>query len=80
LAPESAEARFGLGSLYAAQQRYDEAVKWFDATLRVEPDHVAAHQSLAELLSLQGNKPEAIRHYQEALRIMRKADGSQKRR
>jgi hypothetical protein len=39
--------------------------------LQVQGDFAAAHQSLAQLLALQGKKGEAMQHYQEALRLMR---------
>jgi tetratricopeptide (TPR) repeat protein len=72
LTPESVEAHYSLGSVYASQERYDEAAKAFKDALRVRGDFAAANQSLAQLLSLQGKKKEAIEHYQEALRLMRK--------
>jgi Tfp pilus assembly protein PilF len=71
LAPESAEARNYLGSLYATQGRYDEAEKFFRDALRVRPDYAQAHQSLAQLLLLQGKKEAARQHYEEALRLMK---------
>jgi hypothetical protein len=33
---------------------------------------VPAHQSLAQLLLLQGKKDEAMQHYQEAMRLTRR--------
>jgi Tfp pilus assembly protein PilF len=39
--------------------------------LRVRPDYAQAHQSLAQLLLLQGKKEEAAMHYQAAVRLMK---------
>jgi len=38
--------------------------------LRIQPDFIPAHQSLAQLLLLQGKNDEARQHYQEAVRLM----------
>ncbi|HXK27017.1 MAG TPA: tetratricopeptide repeat protein, partial [Candidatus Binatia bacterium] len=71
LAPDHPEARYYLGSVYAALGRYAEAASSFRDVLRVQSDNVAAHQRLAEVLSFQGEKQEAYRHYQEAMRLMK---------
>jgi Tfp pilus assembly protein PilF len=42
--------------------------------LRIRPDYAPAHESLAQLLSLQGKKEEAARHYLEALRLTKRKE------
>jgi protein O-GlcNAc transferase len=69
LTPESADASYYLGSVYAAQNRYGDAAESFKRSLQIQPDFVPAHQSLAQLLLLQGKKDEAMQHYQEAMRL-----------
>ena len=65
------QARNYLGRIYAAQGRYDEAAKSFKTRCGSDPDYAEAHQSLAQLLLLQGKKEEARQHYEEALRLMK---------
>ncbi len=68
---ESPQASFYLGSIYAAQNRYAEAEESFNQALRIDGSFAPAHQSLAELFELQGNKEAALRHYRETARLMR---------
>jgi tetratricopeptide (TPR) repeat protein len=75
LMPRSAETRFYLGSVYAAQNRYAEAAESFQESLQIDSDFAPAHHSLAQVLSAQGKKEEALRHYQEAARILRAHSG-----
>ncbi len=75
LNPESPQASFYLGSIYAAENRYAEAEAWFNQALRIDANFAPAHESLAQLLSLQGKKDQALRHYQEALRLMKRTTG-----
>jgi Tfp pilus assembly protein PilF len=39
--------------------------------VQIQPDSAPAHQSLAQVLALQGKKEQATEHYQQALRIMK---------
>jgi tetratricopeptide (TPR) repeat protein len=71
LSPEYPEASYYLGSVYAAKNLHAKAVDSFNQALRIQADFAPAHQSMAELLLLLGNKEEAQRHYQEALRLMK---------
>ena len=68
---ESPQASFYLGSIYAAQNRYAEAEESFNQALRIDGSFAPAHQSLAELFELRGNKEAALRHYRETARLMR---------
>jgi tetratricopeptide (TPR) repeat protein len=72
MAADAPEATYYLGSVYAAQNRYQEAIDAFRRTLLIRPDFVPAHQGLAQLLNLQGRKDEAMKHHQEAVRLMRR--------
>jgi tetratricopeptide (TPR) repeat protein len=70
LTPNAPEASYYLGSVYAAQHRYADAAAAFNHALQIRADFVPAHQSLAQLLLLQGKKEKAMEHYQEARRLM----------
>ena len=73
LTPNLPEASYYLGSVYAAQNRYADAAAAFNHALQIRADFVPAHESLAQLLLLQGNKEKAMEHYQEARRLMQQA-------
>jgi tetratricopeptide (TPR) repeat protein len=68
--PQSAESRLYLGSVYAAQNRFDLAAQSFKNALQIDANLAAAHESLARVLSAQGKREEAIEHYQEAIRLI----------
>jgi tetratricopeptide (TPR) repeat protein len=73
LTPDAAEPSYYLGSVYAAQSRYADAAAAFERALRIRPEFVPAHQSLAQLLMLQGNKEKALKHDLEARRLIQQA-------
>ena len=73
LTQEAPEPNYYLGSVYAAQNRYADAVTAFERALRIKPEFVPAHQSLAQLLLLQGDREKALEHYQEARRLIQQA-------
>ena len=58
-----------LGMVYAQQGRTDEAIREFQAALRINPNVAEAHYSLGVIYMQQGRMDEAIREYQAALRI-----------
>ena len=60
-----------MGLVLASRRHLDQAGALFREAVRIQPDLAAAHEHLARVLALQGNRPEAIYHYEEALRIMR---------
>ena len=76
LSPEAAEPVYYLGSVYAAQHRYAEAEAAFTQALQRRGDFAPAHQSLAQLLALQGKKAQALQHHQEAVRLMEQSGSS----
>ena len=78
--PERAEARANLGSLFAQQRRWDEAIAQFRAALADGPQNAITHANLAQALlaryaarPVAGEKPavmdEAARHLDAARRI-----------
>ncbi|MSP40049.1 MAG: tetratricopeptide repeat protein [Deltaproteobacteria bacterium] len=69
----SPQPSFYLGSVYAAQHRYGDAEAAFNQALSIDAGFVPAHQSLAQLLALQGKGAAAQRHYQAALELMRQS-------
>jgi tetratricopeptide (TPR) repeat protein len=73
LTQDAPEPNYYLGSVYAAQNRYADAVTAFERALRIKPEFVPAHQSLAQLLLLQGEREKALEHYQEARRLIQQA-------
>jgi len=73
LTPDVPEPSYYLGSVYAAQNRYADAAAAFERALQIRPEFIPAHQSLAQLLLLQGNKEKALEHYQEARRLIQQA-------
>jgi len=72
LRPESAAARFNLGTALAHAGRFDEAVTAFRAALVTRPDYALAHTNLGRVLLAQGKSADALNHLQEAVRL----DGS----
>lgn len=69
--PESAEALYGMGSVYLNQQKNAEARDAFERTVKLRasyPDTLAnAWNNLGLLATREGNTQEAIRCFQEAL-------------
>jgi Flp pilus assembly protein TadD len=57
------------GEVLLNAERYDEATKVLEKTLRRNPEFAPTHQMLARVLQAQGNLPGAIRELQEALRL-----------
>jgi tetratricopeptide (TPR) repeat protein len=69
--PDYPEAYHHLGMVLAAQDRLDKAVAAFQTAVELDPHFAEAQESLAHAFSQMGKKPEAIKHYEEALRIMK---------
>jgi hypothetical protein len=58
---------YHLGQAYAASRRYLEAIRAFEQTVALNPQHVFAHCSLAGYYRKLGNDAEAIKHIEIAL-------------
>ena len=55
--------------IYWQQSRFDEAIREFQAALRLKPDYADAHDNLGLAYQQQGRLDEAIREFQAALRL-----------
>ncbi len=69
LAPNSAEAHFGLGDVSLRQGKLSEAVRYFQAAIALNATHDQAHFRLALALEKQGRYAEAVFHYRRGLEI-----------
>ena len=71
--PESAEALYGLGSVYLKQEKCGEARQSFERAIKLQasyPDTVAnAWNNLGLLATREGHTAEAIPYFQEALKL-----------
>ncbi|MDH5306166.1 MAG: tetratricopeptide repeat protein, partial [Myxococcales bacterium] len=71
LDPDSFEARYNLGVSYGQQQRFDEAVRSYEAALARAPDHplaVSALNDLAALSLARGERDVAIARFEQAVK------------
>jgi len=64
-----AETHFKQGRAYMKQKCWDEAVREFQAALRINPEYTLAHFSLGMVYGKQGELDEAVRKFQDTLRI-----------
>lgn len=69
LRPESAAARYNLGTTLTQLGDHEEAIRHLEHALRLDPGYVAAHNSLGAALRLQGKAAEATRHFRQALQL-----------
>lgn len=69
LKPDSAAARFNLGTALAQAGRLDEAIAAFRAALARGVDYALAHNNLGQVLLAQGKTGDALKHLQEAVRL-----------
>jgi len=65
----NAETHYRQGRAYVKQKRWDDAVREFQAALRIDPDNASAHFALGVVYGKQGNSDEAIREFQAVLRV-----------
>jgi tetratricopeptide (TPR) repeat protein len=66
-----ANIHYNVGLISAERGELSKAVLLFRQALRIQPEFADAHIHLAQTLALQGNKDEAVQHYNEALRILK---------
>jgi cellulose synthase operon protein C len=62
--PLNLEALSGLGGIRFQQRRFDKATKLYSQVLAYNPDDRGAQQAMAELLSVQGRKLDAIQQFE----------------
>ena len=67
--PNDVNARFVLGTLYAAVGEVPEARTELERVVAARPAEAQAHFALAVLIRDQGNRAEADRHFREYLRL-----------
>lgn len=74
LNPQSFKARYNRGKTLYRQKHYEEALADFIKASQVKPDHIAAHDYLADLFHLTGDEEMAKQHslLAEKLRLKRK--------
>ncbi len=68
LKPDFPEAQYQLGLILSEQQEWQQATQAFEATVRLQPDHVTAHYRLALAYRRLGKTAEAkamLARYQE---------------
>lgn len=61
---KEARAYLGLGYVYAAEDRADDAIKAFQKAIETKPKMAAAHFNLGMIYSAIGKKDEALKEYQ----------------
>jgi tetratricopeptide (TPR) repeat protein len=62
--PREARAYLGLGYVYAAEDRADDAIKALQKAIETKPKLSAAHFNLGMIYSALGKKDEALKEYQ----------------
>ena len=67
--PNDTIALNNLGIIFGQQNKFDEAVKYFNEVLRIKPDFVSTHINMGYVLILQGDFDKAIVHLAEAVRL-----------
>jgi predicted O-linked N-acetylglucosamine transferase (SPINDLY family) len=67
--PENAEARLQLALTALSGRREEEAVRWLQEALVLEPKFAEAHLHLANLWVVRGNLPVAEEHYRQAVAV-----------
>ncbi len=58
-----------LGTIFLSQNKYQEAIPYFNGALRIKPDYAKAHNNLGNVFLNQGKHAEAADQYKEALLI-----------
>jgi hypothetical protein len=66
-----ANIHYNVGLILAERGELSKAVLLFRRALQIQSEFANAHIHLAQTLALQGNKDEAVQHYNEALRILK---------
>ncbi len=67
--PSDAETRVQLGNLYFDAERYDEAVRWYDAALEVDPRNVNASTDLGIAYYYSNQPDRALAQFDRSLAI-----------
>jgi len=67
--PKETRSLLLLGELYLIQGHPDQALATLDRALAIDPDHYGAHVFAARILADQKKYAEAVKEYQQALRL-----------
>src|SRR5205823_6308097 len=67
--PESAQMHFYVGAVFARLKRIPEAIKDFQTTLRLDPNHYLGNLIYGRLLFLEGHPEQALPKLQRAAKI-----------
>lgn len=71
--PSDAFCIYGIAQEHAKADRLDEATRWFERLLQVEPSHAYGHFHLAKVLERGGRAPEAADVLRRGLDAARRA-------
>ncbi len=66
-APHSASARYNLARAHAAAGERDEAIHWYEESLRIDPQRYTTRNNLALLYEAAGRIPDAEAQYRAAM-------------
>jgi Tetratricopeptide repeat len=66
--PHNPMAHVNLANLLLRASRYEESREHYEAALRIDPDHAAAHQGLGAVLSDLGDRAGAGEHFRKGFR------------
>ena len=78
LKPESAAARYNLGTALTVARRLDEAAAEYREALRIDPSYANAHNNLGNVLLSQRQYAEAIREFAEVVRLQPESAAAKK--
>jgi cytochrome c-type biogenesis protein CcmH/NrfG len=67
--PANAQSRVQLGNLYFDAERYQDAIQWYEAALKLIPNDVSVSTDLGVCLYYTNQPDRAIRQMEESLRI-----------
>jgi Flp pilus assembly protein TadD len=78
LKPDSAVARYNLGTALTVARRLDEAAAEYREALRIDPSYANAHNNLGNVLLSQRQYDEAIREFAEVVRLQPESAAAKK--
>ena len=66
--PDNPMARVNLGNLLLRANRHADARLHYEAALKADPDHAAAHQGMGAVLADEGDRDGALAHFRKGFR------------